>query len=226
MDIISLAFESLFNKPCPYSTNLKYSGKFKGYNANLRLQNNILIFNLSRQWLDISDDIKIGLIQELLVKMFKKKFQWKKRDTLNMELYAIFLKKVHLTIPKTHSHPILERSFNRVNNKYFFGILERPNLIWGSFSHRQLGSYDFGTDTVKISKILHPDNASEFLLDYVMYHELLHKKNKFISKAGRTRTHTKDFKMQERKFENSHLAEKQLSRLSSRRKSFFERLWG
>jgi len=219
--IIKLAFESLFNRECPYQTQLKYSGHFKGYNANLRLEKNILTANISKEWRSLGKEIKIGLIQELLVKMFKKRYRWKKKNTLNMELYNIFLKKVHLTIPKTKSHPILDDSFNRVNNKYFYSTMEKPNLTWGSLSKTQLGSYDFGTDTIKMSKILHPENASEFLLDYVMYHELLHKKNKFISNRGRTRTHTKSFKHQEKQYENHEIAEKQLNLLCRRRKSFF-----
>jgi len=171
MQLAQLAFQALFNKDCPHETELIYSGKFKGYNANLKLSNDILTFSLSRQWREVGDEIKIGLIQELLVKMFKKRYRWKKNDTVNMELYEIFLKKVHLTIPKDKTHPLLEASFNRVNQKYLYDNLDRPNLIWGSFSTTQLGSYDFGTDTIKISQVLHPENASNFLLDYVMYHE-------------------------------------------------------
>jgi len=226
VDTIQLAFEALFRKPCPYTTKLKYSGKFKGYNGNVRLANSILTFNISKQWKEIGDEIVIGLIQELLIKMFKKKYRWKKDNTVNMELYEIFLKKVHLTIPKNKTHPILEKSFNRVNERYFFGIVDKPNLTWGEVSKRQLGSYDFGTDTIRISQILHPENASDFLLDYVMHHEVLHKKLKFKSKRGRTRTHTKQFRELERKFENHAQAEKMLGKLSGRRRNFFELLLG
>jgi len=206
MTLVNLSFQALFNRECPFEVELKYSGKFKGYNANCKLSKNKLTFHLSKQWKEIGDEIKIGLIQELLVKMFKKRYRWKKNNTVNMELYEIFLKKVHLTIPKDKTDPLLEGSFHRLNEQYFWGTLDIPNLTWGSWSRRQLGSYDFGTDTVKISQILHPENASTFLLDYVMYHELLHKKLQFKSKGAPKDANTPRIRKAKIIFENGPAA--------------------
>ena len=33
--IVKKAYSQLFGKECSYKTSLKYSGKFKGYNANI-----------------------------------------------------------------------------------------------------------------------------------------------------------------------------------------------
>ena len=128
------------------------------------------------------------------------------------------MKNLHISIPKESSDPVLEESFNKVNEKYFFGLIERPNLAWHN-SISRLGSYEYGTDTISISKVLLQDNE---VLDYVIYHEMLHKKHKFDSKNGRSRHHTKEFRTRERAFENSSEMEERIKKLvrHSRRKLF------
>jgi predicted metal-dependent hydrolase len=124
-------------------------------------------------------------------------------------MYNIFLKKVHISIPKLESDPLLDESFERVNDKYFYGMIEKPNLSWGSLSHTKLGSYDYGTDMIKISQILKEDDN---LLDYVMYHEILHKKLKFNDKNGKSYHHTSEFRRMEKEYEDKD-AEKKLKAL-------------
>ena len=63
---------------------------------------------------------------------------------MNMELYNLFLKNVHVAIPKTKSDPLLEESFNRANDAYFNGMMDIPNLEWGNDSTSKLGSYHYG----------------------------------------------------------------------------------
>ena len=68
------------------------------------------------------------------------------------------------------------------------------------------------------------ENRDE-LIDYVMYHEVLHKKLKFERKVAglRTRHHTREFKLLEKRFQNAEELERRLSSLvqHSRRKRFF-----
>src|SRR3989338_7386894 len=103
--------------------------KFKDYNANVKYFRNNFQFNLSKKWKNVSEEIQSGLIQELLLKIFRLK-----KKTTNIDLYNLFMKNVHISVPKTKTDAILEESFNKVNEKYFFGLLERPNLVWGNFS--------------------------------------------------------------------------------------------
>jgi len=195
----------------PYEAKLKYSGKFKPYRANVRLRGVNIQFNLSRKWKTVSKDIQMGLIQELLLKILKNKLKPIRTNTSNIELYNIFIKKLHIGIPKIKRDPILEESFNRVNEKYFFGLLEISNLEWGSKTATKLGSYEYATDTISISTIFKDEPG---LLDYVMYHEMLHKKHKFYSKNGRSYHHTAEFKRKEKEFENSEEIEQRIKRIA------------
>ena len=206
MSIAEKAFKELFPEKNleNYELKIKYTNKFKPYNANVRYMRNSFQFNLSRKWKTISKEIQIGLIQELMLKVFKEK-----NRTTNIDLYNNFMKNLHISVPKEINDPILEKSFNRVNEKYFFGLIEKPNLMWHN-SVRRLGSYEYGTDTISISKIL--DNDQD-LLDYVMYHEVLHKKHKFYNKNGRIRHHTREFRQKEKEFDNSKEMEERIKNL-------------
>ena len=213
-DLIKEAFEEIYpNREIRYNFSLKYSRKFKPYNANVKLYGNNLIFNLSKDWKKISKEIQIGLIQELLIKILKDMGKNSKK-TINMDLYNKFLKNVHIAIPKTKTDEILEASFDRVNEAYFSGMLNIPNLEWGNNSTSKLGCYTYGNDTITISTIF--KNEDKKLLDYVMYHEMLHKKFKFESRNGRTLHHSPEFKRMEAKFENCDSIEKEISKLARR----------
>ena len=196
MGIVEDSFNELYpDKEFNYSSSMKYSGRFKIYGANVKKIGNYLEFGLSKKWKIVGDDIKIGLIQTLLVKLFGKG-----GSTNNVDLYNIFIKKLHIAVPKDNIDAELEKSFDGVNEKYFFGIIEKPNLKWGSDSLSKLGYYEYQTDTITISSIFR--NSPACLLDYVMYHEMLHKKHKFNVKNGRSYHHTPEFKEDERGFEN------------------------
>ncbi|MBU1204288.1 MAG: hypothetical protein KKE93_00080 [Nanoarchaeota archaeon] len=213
MQLIKEAFEKLYpDKAFNYSIKLKYTARFKPYNANVRHYKNNLEFSLSRQWKHISKDIVIGLIQSLLLKVFNDK-----KQTINIDLYNSFIRNLHISIPKQKSDPILESSFNRVNKKYFYNLIEIPNLEWGSNSKRKLGSYDYHTDTISISRIFL--DAEQELLDYIMYHEILHKKIKFKNKANRSYHHTKEFKAKEKEFDDHKEMEKKIKFLIRKSKS-------
>jgi len=206
--LIKEAFQQLYpEKELKYKFSLKYSRKFKPYNANVKLYGNNLMFHLSKEWRKISKEIQIGLVQELMVKILKDK-----KKTINMELYNIFMKNVHLAVPKTKTDKILEASFDSVNDNYFNGMLDKPNLQWGNESTSKLGSYEYGSDIITISTIF--KNAQQELLDYIMYHEMLHKKFKFESKNGRNLHHSHEFKKMEAKFENKDFIEKEISKLA------------
>lgn len=214
--MLKQAINELYNE-FPYAIKLKYSAKFKPYRANIRLREDKIQLNLSKKWKTVSKEIQIGLIQELLLKILKNKLKPLKITTQNIELYNIFMKKLHLGIPKTEIDPTLEQSFNKVNEKYFYGLIEKPNLVWAN-SSTKLGSYEYGTDTITISRILKDD---EEILDYVMYHEMLHKKHKFYTKNGRSYHHTREFRKKEKEFKNSDMMEKRVNLIVKNRKRKF-----
>lgn len=206
MDIIEEAFRGLYPREFSYNAKIKYSGKFKDYNANVKFYRDNLQFGMSKKWRTVSRAIKIGLLQELMQSLFGGK-----KTTMNIDLYNGFIKNLHISITKSISDPILEESYERVNEKYLNGLLENPNLKFGKSSTTSLATYDYQTDTINFSRILRKDFD---VLDYVMYHELLHKKLKFEHKNGKSYHHTTEFRRLEKQFENHAEMENRLKRLT------------
>lgn len=176
---------------------LTYSGHFSNYNANVRYMRTHVEFNLSTLWKTIDEDIQIGLIESLVIRMFKIKGV----STSEMKLYESFMKGLSKYAKSSDHDPELVESFNRVNEKFFNEMMEKPNLIFASESFRKLGSYEYSTNSIYISTIFKslPDDEKKFL-DYVVYHELLHKKHTFNVKNGRHQAHTTVFRNDEKKF--------------------------
>lgn len=214
--------KDIFEEICPNKNinfEIIYSGRLKPYSAHAIYDKNLnfVEFKLSKKWRGISDDIKIGLLQELLMKLLKIK-----KRTMNVDLYNNFIKNLHKAIPKTKIEPMLKESFDRVNEKYFFGMADMPNLKFGSESTVTLGHYDFKTDTITISRIFekHPE-----LLDYIMYHELLHKKFKFRNSGMKNIYHSKRFKEEEKRFEGFEEIQKIIKRLLARKRGLLPNLF-
>lgn len=203
MNVAERAFNELFpDRTESRDIQVKYSNRFKPYNANVKYNRLFIIFHLSSFWKEVSEEIQIGLIQSLMLRVFKEK-----NKTMNMDLYESFLKNLPKYSVAKRIDPILKESFDRMNKHYFFDYMETPNLVWGRESFRKLGSYEYATDTITVSTVLTHESD---LLDYVMYHEMLHKKLKFTSKNGRNYHHSPEFKRLEKEFEDTD-AERKLT---------------
>ncbi len=226
MTLIHQSFQRLFpGKEFPYNARLEYNRRLSDFNANIRKHNNTISVHLNLQWKDIDEEIKIGLIQSLLLKVFR---EYKERKTTpNIELYTNFIKNIPILTPKTRTDLALQASFQRVNQlfgQFFDQQLEQPNLQWGEAAFRKLAHYNFHDDSVTVSSLF--KEATLEVLDYLMYHELLHKFYKFEHRNGRSAYHTREFKEAERRYPGYREVEKQISEIAQKRrvKSFWN-LW-
>jgi len=214
--LIKKAYKELYpNKELDIKPKLKFSKAFKGYNANVKYSKSHMEFRLSYLWRSVSDEIKIGLLQTLFNKIYNTDIK-----TINIDLYNIFLKKIPTVTPKTKSDPILEDSFNRINNEYFNGLMLMPNLEFGGKNFHTMGTYDYASDTIRISQLLKKDLH---LLDYVMYHEMLHKKFQYKKAGKKTMHHTTEFKKWEKRFKDKNIENKLKNFL--KKKKIKDKLW-
>ena len=95
----------------------------------------------------------------------------------------------------------LARSFERVNSNYFNSAMAQPRLVWSQvFTSRKFGHYDQARDTVVISATLDRNDVPELVVDFIMYHELLHKKLGVTWTNGRKLAHSADFQREERRY--------------------------
>lgn len=112
----------------------------------------------------------------------------------------------------------LREVFFNVNRHYFNNRLSEPNLGWSSRrSHKKFGHYQEETDTVVLSRTLDSPQIPAFVVDFVMYHELLHKDMGTKRVNGRRHAHTSAFRAAEKQFEFYDRAQAVLTDLANNR---------
>ena len=112
-------------------------------------------------------------------------------------------------------HFDLCETFNKVNRQYFDSKLPQPRLLWSSRkTTRRLGAYHPESDTITINRRLDSADIPAYLLEYVMYHEMLHKKIGLKEVNGRRYAHTRNFRDAERRFESYAQAEALIKKLN------------
>ena len=217
----SVLFEA-YSRMFPNETNehnfkMRYSAKFSAYNANVRKSGNSLTFSFSPEWKNVSREITIGLVQELLGKILGKKVR-----TSNTELYTAFVKNLHMSAGPRQADEKLLGLFSAVNEKYFNNTIELPNLKWGHSSKRKLATYDYHSDTISVSTQFM--SAPGELVSYLLYHEMLHKKLKFAG-GKRTIHHSVQFRELEKQFDNHQEMERLLGTHLRKKRSFLSGLF-
>jgi hypothetical protein len=122
-------------------------------------------------------------------------------DAFAEVMEALELATVEATDQPEGRHHNLEEIFARVNAEYFDGALSRPRLTWNkTITHRKMGHYQIPTDTVLISITLDSPDVPAYVVESVMYHELLHKHLGVTVVNGRRYAHTSEFREAERRF--------------------------
>jgi hypothetical protein len=95
----------------------------------------------------------------------------------------------------------LETVFARLNAYYFDNKLELPTLSWSQrCTYRIFGHHDPVHNTIIVSRTLDAENVPQHVLEYIMYHEMLHMIHRPRILNGRWYYHTPAFKHDEKQF--------------------------
>ncbi|MBP9664279.1 MAG: M48 family metallopeptidase [Pyrinomonadaceae bacterium] len=95
----------------------------------------------------------------------------------------------------------LDEIFDAVNSHYFAGSIPRPVLTWSARkTYRILGHHDATHDHVAISRSLDSASVPQYIVEYVVFHEMLHIAHPTKHINGRRYNHTPAFRRDERKF--------------------------
>ncbi len=178
----------------------------------VRKRDGVIYMRISDTFVDAPEEVLLSLGKILLAKLNKRRINQKDRFIYNRYISSEFLQEKASKIISKRKRKVkiikgyyrdLNQSFERVNKEYFNGCMEKPVLTWSSRRAKcTLGRYDPERDIVSISRVLDSRKVPEELLDFIMYHELLHKKHGVKLKGNRRRVHTAEFKKDEKKFRN------------------------
>jgi SprT-like family len=95
----------------------------------------------------------------------------------------------------------LEHIFDQLNDRFFHGLLARPQMTWSQVrSRRSLAHYDPAHNAIVISKIFDHVRVPRHAVDYIVYHEMLHLKHPVRLRGTRRCVHGPEFQAEERLF--------------------------
>ncbi len=109
----------------------------------------------------------------------------------------------------------LEELFEHLNRRFFGGLLARPCLTWSrDHAHSRLGHFDPAHNAIVISRILVAPSIPRYVVEYIVYHEMLHLKYPVRMRGSRRSVHTAEFRSEERRFPRLDAARRFLRRLT------------
>jgi hypothetical protein len=109
----------------------------------------------------------------------------------------------------SEARPIdLDEVLTRINEK-FFGFDELPAIVWSrgriqrKYRKLTLGTYDWKANKIRVHPLFREGHLPEFVLEFVVYHELLHYEDREKlqnRRRRRDRVHDSDFHKREKEF--------------------------
>lgn len=189
---------------------------YAGLKANARLRSGRVTVGLSRAFEHADRDVVFGLAVELLAGLFRKNYDKSLtkayRDFVTREsasrLHGVLLgahgrKRQNVVKGEIYD---LNEILGKVAAEYYlvFDGVDFPGVSWSAEkSRRRLGYYEEAFNRIVISRVFDDDRVPQFVLEYVVYHELLHLKHRVLFQRGeslRRTVHPKAFKDDERRF--------------------------
>ena len=185
---------------------------FAGLNHTARLHEGRLTIRLSDIFSDAPDEVYQSLALILLAKLYRKKV-----DAEYHRTYRLFILRTEIQeraqqvrsmrsrtkrVHGAHGRYVnLDETFNRLNSEYFDGNLDKPKLSWSAKRSRYiLGRYASTHRTIYISRLFDSLNVPSYVVEYVMFHEMLHVRHQSRIQNCRILVHTPEFKTDERRF--------------------------
>lgn len=107
----------------------------------------------------------------------------------------------------------LSTVFDKLNRLYFHSSIPKPVLTWSARkTYRILGHHDATHDTIVVSKSLDARDVPQYVVEYIVFHEMLHIHHPTVHHNGRRYNHTPAFRRDEEKFAYFDEAEKWIER--------------
>jgi len=108
----------------------------------------------------------------------------------------------------------LDGIFEDLNTRFFHGLMARPRMSWSQTKTRRiLGHYDPAHNAIVISRIFDHPGVPRHVLEYIVYHEMLHLKHPVRLRGSRRCVHSAEFQAEEKLFPRVSEANAFLKRL-------------
>jgi hypothetical protein len=182
-----------------------------GINHTIRIRERVVYVRICEICRDMPDLGQKALAYILVAKLLRKPVPVKAR-----EIYSKFIKTAEVREKAVENKRArgrkvvgtargavydLSEIFDRVNSTYFQNAVAKPVLTWSARrTYRILGHHDSTHETIAVSRSLDDRHVPEYVVEYVVFHEMLHIWHPTQHRNGRRYNHTPAFRRDEEKF--------------------------
>jgi predicted metal-dependent hydrolase len=197
---------------------------FANVNNTIRLRNGRLLVRLSDLLEGAPEAVLQAIAHILLAKMYRHPID--RGHAARYRKYVAsheIVRKAHLVrqirgrkrlLPARGHIYDLDAIFEELNTHFFHGLMARPRMSWSQANTRRiLGHYDPAHNAIIISRIFDHPAVPRFVLEYIVYHEMLHLKHPVRLRGSRRCVHSAEFQAEEKLFPRAAEAEAFVKRL-------------
>ena len=197
---------------------------FANINNTIRLREGRLLVRLSDLLEGAPEPVLRAIAHILLAKMYRKPIEREHSTRYRRHISGHDLsRKAHLVqqirgrkrlqSPQGHTYD-LENIFEDLNQQFFHGLLARPRMTWSrEHARNRLGHYDPAHNAIVISRVFDHPRVPQFVVEYIVYHEMLHLKHPVKLRGSRRCVHSAEFQVDEKLFPKLSEAQKFLRML-------------
>ena len=197
---------------------------FVSINNTIRLREGELFVRVSDLLEGAPDSVLCAIAHILLAKLYRKPI-----DRVQSSRYRRYVasddisakarlvrqirgrKQIH-TASGHHYH--LDEIFEDLNRRFFHGLMGRPQLTWSrDHARNRLAHYDPAHNAIVISRLFDHPRVPRFVVEYIVFHEMLHLKHPVKLRGSRRCVHSREFMTEERVFPELDQAQNFLKRI-------------
>lgn len=184
---------------------------YAGLRSTVRLREGRILLRISDLLRDAPDPALGALVRILFAKLLRRRVRKEWNDVYRAHTASVEVVEAAEDVRRTRGSKRLgpargrvydlDAIFDRLNVQYFNGVLERPRLGWTlRDSWRTHGHYDHAHRAIAMSRSLDDEATPPFVVEFVLYHEMLHALMPGELRDGRHRHHTPEFRAAEARF--------------------------
>jgi predicted metal-dependent hydrolase len=211
---ISRLFEESYRELRPRSDVPELRVEFFGFaniNNTIRLREGKLLVRVSDLLEGAPEYVLKAIAHILLAKMYRKPVDREHASRYRRYVSARHMsrkahlvrqmrgrKRIHSAQGRTYD---LDMIFEELNGRFFHGLLARPQMTWSSEQARnRLGHYDPAHNAIVVSRVFDQPRVPRVVVEYIVYHEMLHLKHPVRMRGSRRCVHSVEFQAEERMF--------------------------
>lgn len=177
---------------------------FSNINNTIRLRDGRVLARISDLLQGAPDDVLYALAHILVAKLYRKPIERRmsrryreyvtgKAIRGRAEQIRQLRGRKRIASPVGHVYD-LDAIFDELNTRFFFGLLGRPRMTWsGQHARNLLGHYDPAHNAIVISRVFDHPRIPRYVVEYIVYHEMLHLLYPVTTRQGRRCVHPKAF---------------------------------